>query len=508
MELTLGREWGMRQVARAGLALLAALAFGGANGQQLTTNFDDITTLPGAGWTLTNNSAPAGVTSWFQGNTGVFSSQAGAANSYLAANFNAAAFGGNISLWAITPTLSNLQNGEVLTFFTRTETASPAADRLEVRLSTNGASTNVGATDTSVGDFTTLLLTVNPTFTIAGYPNGWTQFTVTLSGLPAGPSTGRIAFRYFVTDTSTNGNYIGIDSLNLTNPPADMTIAKTHAGNFAQLQAGAAYTITATNAGGTPTTGLVTVSDTVPAGLTPTAATGSGWACTVVAQVVTCTRSDALAAAASYPAITLSVTVAGNAPATVTNTATVAGGGEINVGNNSASDPTTINATLPDLTITKTHSGNFAQGQFGATYVLTVTNSGAAPTAGTVTVSDTVPAGLTPTSAAGTGWTCNVAAQVVTCTRSDALAAAASYPAITLMVFVAPNAPASVTNTATVAGGGETNVANSTASDLVTIAPTSTIQVSIPTLGEAMLMLISGLLALFGVITLKRRARR
>ena len=36
------------------------------------------------------------------------------------------------------------------------------ADRLELRLSTNGASTNVGTTTTSVGDFTTLLLTVNP----------------------------------------------------------------------------------------------------------------------------------------------------------------------------------------------------------------------------------------------------------------------------------------------------------------------------------------------------------
>ena len=37
-----------------------------------------------------------------------------------------------------------------------------------------------------------------------------------MSGLPATPTQGRIAFRYFITDTSANGNYIGIDTLTLT----------------------------------------------------------------------------------------------------------------------------------------------------------------------------------------------------------------------------------------------------------------------------------------------------
>ena len=56
-------------------------------------------------------------------------------------------------------------------------------DRLQVRMSTNGASTNVGSTATGVGDFTTLLLDINPNYTTNCYPNVWTQFTVTLSGL-------------------------------------------------------------------------------------------------------------------------------------------------------------------------------------------------------------------------------------------------------------------------------------------------------------------------------------
>ena len=69
----------------------------------------------------------------------------------------------------------------------------------------------------------------------------------------------------------------------------------------------------------------------------------------------------------------------------------------------------------------------------------------------------------------GTGWTCTLA--TLTCTRTDALAAGANYPAIALTVNVAADAPASVTNIATVSGGGETNTANDTAADVTAIAP-------------------------------------
>src|SRR5439155_785794 len=147
----------------------------------------------------------------------------------------------------------------------------------------------------------------------------------------------------------------------------------------------------------------VTVTDTLPAGLTATAIAGSGWTC--VLGTLTCTRSDALAAGASYPAITLTVNVANNAAASVTNSVSVSGGGETNTGNDSANDSTTINQ-LPDLTITKTHSGNFTQGQTGATYPIPATIPCFAASRGTVTVTDTLPAGLTATAISGTGWTC------------------------------------------------------------------------------------------------------
>jgi len=263
-------------------------------------------------------------------------------------------------------------------------------------------------------------------------------------------------------ETNT-GNDTATDATTIIQPP-DLTIAKTHSGSFTQGQSGASYTIMVTNSGTSATAGTVTVTDTLPTGLTATAMSGIGWSCTL--GTLTCTRSDALAVSSSYPAITLTVNVASNAAVSVTNSVAVSGGGETNTGNDSAADVTTI-IQLPDLTISKTHSGNFTQGQTGAPYTITVTNSGSGSTSGTVTVVDTLPSGLTATAIGGTGWSCTL--PTLTCTRSDALAATSSYPAITLTVNVASNAAASVTNSATVSGGGEANTGNDSASDVTTI---------------------------------------
>jgi len=56
--------------------------------------------------------------------------------------------------------------------------------------------------------------------------------------------------------------------------------------------------------------------------------------------------------------------------------------------------PTPAPPSPADLTLTKTHVGSFTQGQTGA-YTLTVRNSGAGATSGTVTLRDYLPAGLT-----------------------------------------------------------------------------------------------------------------
>src|ERR1019366_816100 len=118
-------------------------------------------------------------------------------------------------------------------------------------------------------------------------------------------------------------------------------------------------------------------------------------------------------------------------------------------------------ATTVDLAITSTHTGNFTQGDTADTYTIIVTNTGGIASSGTITVADTLPAGLTATAISGAGWTNNLG--TLTCTLTDALAAGAAYPPITLVVNVAANAAANVTNTAGVTGDGDTNLVDNTA---------------------------------------------
>ncbi len=243
-------------------------------------------------------------------------------------------------------------------------------------------------------------------------------------------------------------------------PVPDLTVTKTHSGAFTAGQSGATYTITVTNSGAGLASGSVTVTDTLPSGLTATAISGTGWTCTLTPLV--CARADALLGGGVYPPITLTVKVSGGAPSSLTNTVTISGGGEFNTANNGASDVTAI-TQVTDLSIVKTHTGNFARGATGRAYSLLVRNAGGQATSGTVTVTDALPSGLTATSMSGSGWSCNVGS--LTCTRSDVLAGKTNYPPITLLVNVANDAPLSIVNTASVSGGGDSESSNNTSSD-------------------------------------------
>jgi len=201
----------------AGCLAIIGMSMQPATAIETIEGFDDVSTLADRGWNFRNLSSPVGDLSWFQGDSVIFDAQAGPLDSYLAANLDSVDGLGTISNWAITPMLT-YSNGDRFSFYTRTETNSVWPDRLEVRLSTHGNSSDVGTTATSVGDFTGLLLSINPALTSRGYPEVWTQYDITLSGLAA-PTTGRIAFRYFVTNAGAEGNfgnYIGIDTLRIT----------------------------------------------------------------------------------------------------------------------------------------------------------------------------------------------------------------------------------------------------------------------------------------------------
>lgn len=137
--------------------------------------------------------------------------------------------------------------------------------------------------------------------------------------------------------------------------------------------------------------------------------------------------------------------------------------------------PTVVKA--PDLAITKSHSGPVTPGG-SATYKLDVKNDGNASVRGTTTtVTDTLPADLTPTSATGSGWSCSISGQTVTCTRSDDLAVGASFPTIQLGVNVADNAGTPIRNTARVANPSDANPANDSSEDPAPTSPSADLSI-------------------------------
>lgn len=201
--------------------VFAAGSFCSLNAQivQLQENFNDPFIPSAAGWFTQNNSASPTALSWFQGNGSTFAAFNGGGDNYFASNYQVSnsSSGATLSSWLITPTVT-LVNGGVLEFATRTVTnPTTFADRLEVYIS-SGTGTNVGTSPTSLGSFSTSLITVNAGLTGTGYPDTWTIYTATISGLPA-TTVGRVGFRYHVTNGGpggANSDFIGLDAVKYT----------------------------------------------------------------------------------------------------------------------------------------------------------------------------------------------------------------------------------------------------------------------------------------------------
>jgi hypothetical protein len=209
-------------------------------GSPATTNATNLTAGNFAGdtvngdvtWVAINQSVGGpGLTGWFNTSaqsTPVWAPQAGAGQ--VNANFNAATGANNIDLYLISPQRT-FNNGDTISFWTRTVSSPAYPDRLFLKLSTAGAAT-------ATSNFTTTLLSVNPSLTTSGYPSVYTLFTATISGL-AGPTSGRFAFNYNVTNGGPSGSisdFIGIDTIRYTAVPEPMTISAMALGVAAMLR--------------------------------------------------------------------------------------------------------------------------------------------------------------------------------------------------------------------------------------------------------------------------------
>jgi hypothetical protein len=187
----------MKNVLLAAMALPISLAVAtpASAGILLSQGFDDITTLASSGWVLTNESSPLGETNWFQGNSDVFGSQSGAANSYISANFNNTTTGGDISNWLITPIFSTETAG-VINFWIQGAADAGYQDTIRTGFSTGSSATSDFALSS-----------------ILAVPQGdWTKVSVSFAAAGTG-ATGRFAIAYMGPEALAD--YIGVDTLSI-----------------------------------------------------------------------------------------------------------------------------------------------------------------------------------------------------------------------------------------------------------------------------------------------------
>jgi len=222
------------------------------------------------------------------------------------------------------------------------------------------------------------------------------------------------------TTYSSGGDLVLLSAeiISVTNTPvSDLAISKTHIGNFNVGQNGT-YTISVQNNGPNIEPGNITVTDTLPTGLTYISATGTGWSCSASGQTVSCIRSGDLGVNASAANITLTVAIDSNAIPSVTNTASVSGTNFDNIsGNNSNSDTATV-VTEPAISLQKTLQTIYdpVNGSVNpkaipgalSEYTLTATNNGTgAADNNSIVLSDPIPANtalyVNDISGAGTG---------------------------------------------------------------------------------------------------------
>ena len=212
-----------------------------------------------------------------------------------------------------------------------------------------------------------------------------------------------------VTDPRPDNNSAtDVDTLT---PEADLRITKTDSQDPVIAGKPLSYTIEVTNDGPSDATG-VTMSDTLPMGVTFVQSMPAAPTCTENSGTVTCNLGSLTVGESRT--VTVDVTVRSATIGEITNVATVSGSeGDLDVTNNTAEEATTVDAEA-DLSVSKTDAPDPVIAGANLTYTIVVTNNGPSD-ATSVTLSDTLPDDLTLVSTTPGSPTCTESDSTITC---------------------------------------------------------------------------------------------
>jgi uncharacterized repeat protein (TIGR01451 family) len=233
--------------------------------------------------------------------------------------------------------------------------------------------------------------TAGGTLSAAGGPATSTTITfeVTVGDLPSGTAISNTGEAEFLSQTL--GTPQTAESNTVVNEviAPDLEMSKSHVVPIVGVDV--EFTLGVENVGTASTDGsAVTVTDSFdPSAFSAINITSApGWNCSATSGLnLSCTRTDVLATGAPYPGIQVTGTVVASPPATFTNEAEVAGGGDNTPGNNLAVDFLPVPPTSSDLSIVKTVAPATVLPGQRITYTLEVTNAGPSNATG-VTVED------------------------------------------------------------------------------------------------------------------------
>jgi hypothetical protein len=231
-------------------------------------------------------------------------------------------------------------------------------------------------------------------------------------------------------------------------------------------------TININNTGTNPSTGIITSTVILPAGLNYNSSNGSGWACTATPQgngttQLACQNSQSVLAGASAPTLTLNVTPSQGAGNTINiigniTTPNLAPGSAVNININVPVQPAVV--LMPNIQATINGSSTLNAGIAG-NYTLTLSNTGTGATSGSSTANFILPEGLTYNSTTGVNWSCTPSARpdgstAVACSYTGTLQANAVSTSLvinTTPTSILAGKTINITGTVNTTGGTSTN---------------------------------------------------